>query len=211
MVLMTIKKFPHTQSIGLYPIVDSSEWVEKLLPLGVKTIQLRVKNVQGVALANIIRDSVSLAKKWQAQLFINDYWQLAIEYGAFGVHLGQEDVLQTDIDRIYTAGLHLGISTHCPDEVKLAKTLAPSYIACGTIFPTTSKAMPLPPQGLTQLAYWCQTLDYPVVAIGGINAQNIKAVMATKAAGIAMISAITQASDPIKATRYFLQILAEGG
>ena len=184
--------------LGLYPIIDSSDWIEKLLPLGITTIQLRIKNKTGKALEKEIQRAVQLAEHHQARLFINDYWELAIRYGAYGVHLGQEDLAHANINAIHRAGLRLGISTHSPYEIARARALCPSYIAFGPIFPTTSKAMSFPPQGLERLQYWQRCLDYPVVAIGGIGLSEFDAVLATGVSGIAMISAITLAPDPIQ-------------
>lgn len=201
----TVKPFKHCRQIGLYPVVDSSHWVEMLLPLGIKCIQLRIKNAHPAQLREDIKHSISLAKKFDALLFINDYWELAIELGADGLHLGQEDLLTADIGKIQAAGLYLGISTHCPDEVARAVAISPSYIACGPIYPTTSKVMPFQPQGIKQLQHWRRTLHYPLVAIGGINLQRTPEVLATGVDGIALISAITQAPDPIATTQQFLQ------
>jgi hydroxymethylpyrimidine kinase/phosphomethylpyrimidine kinase/thiamine-phosphate diphosphorylase len=180
-----------------------------LLPLGVKTLQLRIKNKQGLELENEIKRSIMLAEKYQANLFINDYWEMAIRYGAYGVHLGQEDLETADMTAIRQAELRLGISTHCYYEVARAHALNPSYIACGPIFTTTSKVMSFAAQGIAQLKRWRRTLNYPLVAIGGINAERIPDVLATKVDGIAMISAITQAKDPIATTKSLMNVMEQ--
>jgi hydroxymethylpyrimidine kinase/phosphomethylpyrimidine kinase/thiamine-phosphate diphosphorylase len=196
------------KEIGLYPIVDSSHWLEKLLPLGVKTIQLRIKDKEGVELENEIKRSVALAKKYQANLFINDYWELAIRYNAHGVHLGQEDLDTANIEMIHNSGLYLGISTHSDAEVARAHALKPSYIAFGPIFPTTSKVMSSPAQGIDQLKRLRhQLLNYPLVAIGGITLERLPEVLATHVDGIAVISAITQAEDPIAMTKKLMAVV----
>lgn len=105
------------QNIGLYPVIDSVQWIEQLLPLGVTHIQLRIKNKFGAELEREVEQAIKLARQHQKNLFINDYWQLAIKYGAYGVHLGQEDLQTADIAAIHAAGLRLGISTHCYEEV----------------------------------------------------------------------------------------------
>lgn len=192
-------------SSKLYPIVDSFTWIEKLLPLGVSTIQLRIKNKE-LDVEHEVKQSIELAKIYQARLYINDYWQLAIRYQAYGVHLGQEDLNSADVNAIYQSGLHLGISTHNHDEINRAQSIKPSYLAIGPIFPTNSKIMPFLPQGIEKLSYWCQTLNYPLVAIGGINLTNINQVMSTNVNAIAMISAITQSVDPIQTTKLFLDL-----
>lgn len=190
--------------LGLYPVVDSVEWVEYLLQRNVKTIQLRIKNKSANEIEPEIIDSIKLAKKYQAQLFINDYWQLAIKHQAYGVHLGQDALVFADFQAIWQAGLRLGISTHSYYEMACAHAIGPSYVAFGTIFFTTSKVMHFAPQGLARLKYWCELLHYPVVAIGGINLQNYKDVLMTGVNGIALISAITKTRDPEQTIKLFL-------
>ena len=195
-------------NIGLYPIVDSSEWISKLLPLGVKTIQLRIKNKKGNALAKEIRTSCEYARKYQAHLFINDHWKIAIQEGAYGVHLGQEDLNFADITAIYQAGLRLGISTHCYFEVAHAHRYRPSYIAFGPIYPTTSKRMSFSPQGLFKLKVFRKLLQsYSVVAIGGIDEKNIIPVLETGVDGAAMISSITKSKYFSQQTKNLLAIV----
>lgn len=198
-----------TCHMGLYPVVDRSHWLEKLLPLGVKTIQLRIKDLQEKQLEEEIKRSVFLAKKYGATLFINDYWSLAIQYGAAGVHLGQEDLFEADIDKIRQSGLYLGISTHCYYEVARAHMFHPSYIACGPIYSTTSKRMSFNPQGIEQLQRWRRTLQYPLVAIGGISLERLPNILKTKVEGISLISAITKAADPVMVTKRFLKRIRE--
>ncbi|MAD16766.1 MAG: thiamine phosphate synthase [Alteromonadaceae bacterium] len=210
------KSFPSIgdEPLGLYPVVDRALWLETLLPLGVSTIQLRVKDLTGQPLEEEIKRAVEIAKHFKCRLFINDYWQLAIKHGAYGVHLGQEDLVaaaqdeSNPIKQLLEAGLRLGISTHCHYEVARAHALKPSYIAYGPVFATQSKDMPWIPQGLTELAYWQQLLDYPVVAIGGIDLERAKVIHALGVSGIAMISYITQAANPIKVTQSLLRALS---
>lgn len=186
------------EELGLYPVVDSADWIARLLACGVKTIQLRVKDLQGDALRQEVERAVALGREFNAKVFINDYWQLAIELGAYGVHLGQEDLDIADMDAIAKAGLRLGVSTHTYYEVARAHGLRPSYIAIGPVYPTNSKQMPYSPQGLMQLRRWVGILggDYTLTAIGGIDVKRAAAVLQTGVKSIAMISAITQAENP---------------
>jgi hydroxymethylpyrimidine kinase/phosphomethylpyrimidine kinase/thiamine-phosphate diphosphorylase len=201
------------QPVGVYPIVDSLAWLEKLLPnakeSGLTTVQLRLKNTQPDQLANSVQQGVKLAQRYQVRLFINDHWRLAIKYGAYGAHLGQEDIknLQpADYQQLLTAGIRLGISCHSYFEMAIAHSLRPSYLAFGPIFPTLTKKLAYQPQGIARLAYWQQLLTYPLVAIGGINASNINQVAATGVSGCAMISAITQAADPLTQTKQLIKV-----
>lgn len=197
------------KSIGLYPVVDSVDWVKWLLPIGVTSIQLRIKNKHGIELEHEISESIKIAKEYDARLFINDYWEIALKHDAYGVHLGQEDINTADINLIRNAGLRLGISTHNEDEIARAYALKPSYLACGPVYPTTSKIMPHQPLGIHQLKEYQQSLNYPIVAIGGIAMHNIKNVLATSVNGIALISAITKAHDPIHATQQLLKAVSQ--
>jgi len=202
----TPKKFPDCgpEPLGLYPVIDSVAWLETLLPLGVTTIQLRIKDKTSYALDHEIKAAIALANQYRVRLFINDYWQLAIRYGAYGVHLGQEDLLDANIEQIHQSGLRLGISTHCYYEVARAHAIRPSYIACGPIYPTTTKIMPFNPQGIENLKRWRRTLDYPLVAIGGINLDRMPFVHAAQVDGVALVTAITNAPDPVTVTRQLL-------
>lgn len=196
---------PCADELGLYPIVDRARWLERLLPLGVKVIQLRIKDLTGNDLKKEILQSVKIASQFNCQLFINDYWQLAIECGAYGVHLGQEDIDEADLSAIANAGLRLGLSSHCFYEVARAKTISPSYIAFGPVYKTQTKDMPWVPEGETGLAYWRKQLsNFPVVAIGGIHNERFEKVKAQGVDSIAMVSAITQHKKPEAACSNYL-------
>ncbi|ABK48168.1 thiamine-phosphate pyrophosphorylase [Shewanella sp. ANA-3] len=189
--------------LGIYPVVDNLLLLEQLLAAGVKTVQLRIKSnaLKSDELEAQIQTAIALGKHYEAQLFINDHWQLAIKHGAFGVHLGQEDLAVTDLNAIHAAGLALGISSHGYFELLRAHQHAPSYIALGHIFPTTTKQMPSAPQGLFKLTHYVELLNthYPLVAIGGIGPSNLLLVKATGVSNIAVVRAITEANDPVMA------------
>jgi hydroxymethylpyrimidine kinase/phosphomethylpyrimidine kinase/thiamine-phosphate diphosphorylase len=211
--------FPACQPLGLYPVVDDVAWLERLLPMGIKTIQLRIKRpdegtgpVQAIAdeamLRSQIARAVALANRYDVQLFINDHWALAIECGAFGVHLGQEDLDAADLAAIAGAGLRLGISTHSDFEIARAHQLRPSYIAIGPIYPTTTKQMVFAPQGLDRLQRWVRLLGphYPLTAIGGIDLQRAPGVLATGVGSCAVVRAVTQAPELASAVHQWLAI-----
>ncbi len=186
--------------IGFYPVVDHVDWLEKLAQLGVKTIQLRLKDLSLSDLEVQIKKANSIAKAYDLSLFINDHWQLAIKYQCFGVHLGQEDLDTADLHKIAQAGLCLGVSTHNYIELARALTLKPSYIALGPIYPTTTKEMKFNAQGLEKLRIWrklCQ--ETPLVAIGGIFEPQMSDVWQCGVDGVAVVSYITKAQDLQKA------------
>lgn len=214
------------KKLGLYPVINSLYWLKRLLPLGLEIIQLRVKNLAEDELEQVIIEAVSLAKHYDTRLFINDYWQLAIKHGAYGVHIGQEDLADADLRQIQQAGLRLGISTHGCYEFLLAQQLQPSYLAVGAIFPTKTKDMTGQIQGidnLTQLLALrrthaestnlndCAQQDnsdiIPVVAIGGINLARAPQVLATGVDSIAVVTAITEATCPEDAVAQLVALI----
>jgi hydroxymethylpyrimidine kinase/phosphomethylpyrimidine kinase/thiamine-phosphate diphosphorylase len=198
-------------ALGVYAVVDSAAWVRRVLAAGIRTVQLRIKDPAEPTLAAQIAESIAIARATPgAQLFINDHWQLALQHGAYGVHLGQEDLDTVDLQALRQAGVRLGLSTHSYWEVARAWALRPSYIACGPIFATQSKDMPWIPQGLDNLRYWASVLPVPVVGIAGLDATNMAAVAATGAAGGAVITAITRATDPDAACRELMAELVRG-
>ncbi|MEW5562914.1 thiamine phosphate synthase [Enterobacter asburiae] len=200
---------PHR--LGLYPVVDSVEWIKRLLEAGVRTLQLRIKDKRDEEVEADVIAAIALGRRYRARLFINDYWRLAIKHKAYGVHLGQEDLEVTDLDAIRQAGLRLGVSTHDDMEIDVALAVRPSYIALGHVFPTQTKQMPSAPQGLTQLAAHVERLkDYPTVAIGGISLARAPSVLATGVGSIAVVSAITEAPDWQIATAQLLEMAGAG-
>ncbi|EGT0043125.1 thiamine phosphate synthase [Cronobacter sakazakii] len=209
--MMTPLFAPVPRRLGLYPVVDSVEWVTRLLDAGVRTVQLRIKDKTEAEAEADVAAAIALGQRYHARLFINDYWRLAIKHQAYGVHLGQEDLQTADPDAIRRAGLRLGVSTHDDMEIDVALAVRPSYIALGHVFPTQTKQMPSAPQGLAQLAAHVKRLgDYPTVAIGGISLERAPAVLETGVGSIAVVSAITQAPDWRGATQRLLELAGVG-
>lgn len=203
---------PLTNPIGFYPVVPDAAWVQRLLGWGVRTIQLRIKakDHSPADIAQQVQRAVAAGRSVPgAQVFINDHWQLALAAGAYGVHLGQEDLslAEADLNALRAAGVRLGLSTHTPAELARAHAVQPSYLAIGPIYPTTLKVMPYEPVGLERLKAWAaQAAPYPVVAIGGISLERIPGVMACGVAGVAVVSAVTLAADPEQAARQGLAL-----
>lgn len=180
----------------LYPIVNDVTWIERLLKTGVELIQLRLKSRDNANREEEVKKAIELGRQYDAMVIINDDWELAIKYGAYGVHLGQDDLYTADMHAISNAGLRLGVSTHSLYEVARAQAFSPSYIAIGTINRTTSKEMDYPPLGITRLAELRSLIDVPVVAIGGISLENARDCFSSGADYCAVISDITQSPDP---------------
>ena len=194
---------PLIAPIGFYPVVPTANWVLRLLGCGVRTIQLRAKAVDHSAqtLEREVRAAVEAGRAVPgAQVFINDHWQLALDAGAYGVHLGQEDLDTADLNALRAAGLRLGLSTPTLAELARAHAVGPSYLAIGPIYPTTLKVMPYEPVGLERLKAWVpHAAPYPVVAIGGISLERLPGVIACGVDGVAVVSAVTLAADPQQA------------
>ncbi|MCJ8314360.1 MAG: thiamine phosphate synthase [Saccharospirillaceae bacterium] len=199
------KAFELCAPLELYPVVDSVLWIKKLAQWGVKTLQIRIKDQTGEELENSIKQATLICKEHDIQFFVNDYWQLAIKYNAYGVHLGQEDIQVADIELIRKAGVKIGISTHGETEFCIAKSIKPSYIAIGAIFPTDTKEVQV--VGLDNLSKWVEVLtpNYPLCAIGGIGFKNIKTVLDSQVGSVALVSAICSANEPQKATKSLLE------
>jgi thiamine-phosphate pyrophosphorylase len=197
--------------LGLYAVVPSAEWVERVAALGVRTIQLRVKDAPAARLANEIAKSVEAGQRHGARVFINDHWREAIAAGAYGVHLGQEDLDTAELGAIASAGLRLGLSTHGYYEMLRALHYAPSYLAFGAVFPTATKTVASAPQGLARLARYARVIGpkVPLVAIGGITLDTLAAVLDTGVGSAAVVSAVTGAPDPAEAVAALERIFAD--
>ncbi|QFT32601.1 Thiamine-phosphate synthase [Labrenzia sp. THAF82] len=180
-----------------YLIVDSASWISRLVPLGVKLVQLRIKDADGDLLRSQIARSKAICAEYGCQLIVNDHWKLAIETGCDFVHLGQEDLAVADINAIRNAGLRLGVSTHDGAELDTALAVQPDYIALGPVFSTTTKELKWAPQGLEKISGWKQQIGgLPLVAIGGISLERLPGIFENGADSAAVISDITNSQDP---------------
>lgn len=189
-----------------YPVVDSAGWVQRLLPLGVKLVQLRIKDAPEARLRAEIGNALAACRTHAAQLVVNDHWQLALDAGADFVHLGQEDLEDADLPALRRRGVRLGISTHDEAELVRALALAPDYIALGPVYPTTLKQMPWAPQGLPRIGEWKAKIGtLPLVAIGGITLERAQGCFDAGADAVALVSDITRHPEPDARTVAWLQ------
>jgi hydroxymethylpyrimidine kinase/phosphomethylpyrimidine kinase/thiamine-phosphate diphosphorylase len=204
--------FPAVSRIGFYPIVPDLTWLKRLVDAGVPSIQLRMKDVPAEQILQSMREAVAYCRERGVQLFINDYWELALECHAFGVHLGQEDLDQLsprDIRTMQKNGLRLGISTHSYEEAARAVALRPSYIALGPIFPTTCKSMTFGPQGMERVREWKALCgDIPLVAIGGLKLEHAPTLLEYGASGLSVISDVLSHVNPEARVRDWLNSFA---
>jgi thiamine-phosphate pyrophosphorylase len=181
-----------------YPIVDSAAWAARLVGVGARLIQLRVKDKDAASVACETRAALEVCRAAGATLVVNDYWRVAIEEGAPWVHLGQGDLAEgADVGAVRRAGLKLGISTHDEAELARAMALEPDYVALGPIYPTILKSMAHPPQGLARIGEWKRRIGAtPLVAIGGLNVERAVACLAAGADVVSVVTDITLNADP---------------
>jgi len=189
-----------------YPIWDEISWFERLLPLGVKLVQLRVKDRPDAELRDIVRRAKALCETHGAQLIVNDHWRIAIDAGCDYVHLGQEDLDTADVAAIRRAGIRLGLSTHDHAELDRALGFDPDYVALGPIYPTILKKMKWREQGLDKLKEWRRRVGArPLVAIGGFTVERAAGAFAAGADVVSVVTDITLNADPEARTRAWIE------
>jgi len=188
-----------------YPIVPDVAWLKRLAPLGVGTIQLRIKDAAPDDLRAKIGEALTIARTHGCQLVVNDYWQAAIDAGADAIHLGQEDLAAADLDAIRRAGARIGVSTHSPEELETALAADPYYVALGPIYETKLKPMTFAPQGLDRIGEWKRRIGaLPLVAIGGMTPERAGGVLAAGADSVAVITDFLSAPHPEARVRLWL-------
>ena len=197
------------KALGLYAVLPDAAWVGRMARASVPTVQLRFKSDDVRAVEREVKAAVQAVRGTDALLFINDHWQVAIDAGAYGVHLGQEDMDVANLAAIRAAGLRLGLSSHGYAEMLRADRASPSYIAMGAVFPTTLKRMATAPQGPGRLHAYARLMrNYPLVAIGGIDGDRLPQVMGSGVGSVALVRAITAAAKPEEAAA---QLMAQLG
>ncbi|SUA99206.1 Thiamine-phosphate synthase [Pannonibacter phragmitetus] len=192
-----------------YLIVDSADWIARLVPQGVKLVQLRVKGCEPEELRRQIREAKAVCEAHGATLVLNDYWQMAIDEGCSWLHLGQEDLAEADLAAIRRAGLKLGLSTHDEAELETALAAKPDYVALGPVYPTILKEMKWVPQGLERLGIWKSRIGaLPLIGIGGLTPERAEAALAAGADSAAVATDITRNTDPEARVREWLAATA---
>ena len=186
---------------GLYPILPNGAWVERLASSGLNALQIRIKDPDPKTLESEIFRAIQCTCNTPTRLYVNDHWKLAIRYGAYGVHLGQDDMSEDALRCIARANLRLGLSTHSYFELARALSANPSYVAIGTLFHSTSKIMEHEPLGLELLRRLALLSPVPVVAIGGIRLEHADAIQKAGAIGMAAISEVTESPHPEETAR----------
>ncbi len=190
-----------------YPIFDHSDWIRRMLPLGIKLVQLRIKDQPDDVVRQEIEQSQALCRKHGAVLVVNDYWQAAIDAGCDWVHLGQEDLDEADLTAIRKAGLKLGVSTHVDDELERVLSMDPDYVALGPVYPTILKKMKWHQQGLPRVTEWkARVGDTPLVAIGGMSVERAPGVFSAGADIVSVVTDITLNADPETRVQQWIEV-----
>lgn len=190
-----------------YPIFDSCDWLRRMLPLGVKLVQLRIKDAPLDIVRREIVEAKALCDAHGAVLVVNDYWHIAIDAGCDWVHLGQEDMDDADLNAIRRADIKLGFSTHDDDELERALSFAPDYLALGPVYPTILKKMKWHQQGLPRVTEWKKRIGaIPLVGIGGMRVDRAAGVFAAGADIISVVTDITLHDDPEARVKSWLEV-----
>ncbi|HET6681135.1 MAG TPA: thiamine phosphate synthase, partial [Gemmatimonadaceae bacterium] len=172
-----------------YPIVDSADWIRRLVSSGITLVQLRIKHRPADVIAREVRAALRICNAHDAQLVVNDHWEAALAEGAEYLHLGQSDLDDADLPAIRARGVRLGVSTHDDAELERALSIDADYVALGPIFPTSAKVMPWAPQGLERIGEWKRRIGRrPLVAIGGITLERASKCREAGADCLAVIS-----------------------
>lgn len=188
-----------------YPIVPDIVWLKRLVPVGIRTVQLRLKDTAADEVRRQIGESLEVCIRHDCQLIVNDYWREAVSLGADYVHLGQEDLAEADVGVLQARGIRLGISTHSHEELAIALAAKPDYVALGPIYETKLKAMKWGPQGLDTIGDWkARIAPLPLVAIGGITPERAPGVIAAGAQTVAVITDFLTHPEPEKRVETWL-------
>ena len=189
-----------------YPIFDHTDWLRRMLPLGVKLVQLRIKDQPDAMIRAEIATARDLCRAHGAVLVVNDYWQIAIDASCEWLHLGQEDLDQADLPAIRKAGLRLGVSTHDDDELERVLGMDPDYVALGPVYPTILKQMKWHQQGLPRVTEWKARVGaIPLVGIGGMSVERAPGVLAAGPDIVSVVTDITLNADPEARVRQWIE------
>ena len=204
------------EAFGLYlvmtdPVVGYAACAEAAVQTGVRLLQLRMKRQPREAILRTAREVAAIVRGSETRFFLNDDPELAAEAGANGVHLGQTDMPLAEARRRFPTLRGFGLSTHNEEQARAAISCQPDYIGVGPIYPTPTKEIPDPVVGLDRLAKIVSESPLPCVAIGGIDAHTLPAVLNAGARTFAVVRAVCQDPDPASAIRRLQAIAAPFG
>ncbi len=201
------------ESLLLYAVTDRAwlngetlyEQVEKAIKGGVTFIQLREKNLDEESFLAEALEIQKLCRKYNMPIIINDNVEIAKKINADGVHVGQRDMKAGNVRTILGDDKILGVSAQTVEQALLAENEGADYLGVGAVFPTGSKA-DADDVSYETLKAICEAVSIPVVAIGGISAENVSKLKGSGISGIAVISAIFAAEDIESATKELKQL-----
>lgn len=199
----------------LYAVTDRTwsgeqtlyEQVEAALKGGVTCVQLREKELDEAAFLQEAKDICALCRRYHIPFIVNDNVDIAVACGADGIHVGQEDMVAGEVRRRVGDAMILGVSVHTVEEARQAVHDGADYLGLGAVFPTSTKADADQMTSET-LRDICSAVDMPIVAIGGINRDNLLSLAGNGVDGAALVSAIFSAED-IERNCQELRALAE--
>lgn len=198
--------------LSLYLVTDNSDEVEKFLKTieegikgGVTVVQIREKTADTLDFYNLALKVKKITAKYNVPLIINDRVDIALAIDADGVHVGQSDMPGDVTRKLIGENKILGISAATIDEAKKAQKDGADYIGTGAVFPTATKD-DAPSVTKNELKEIVNSIDIPVVAIGGINLENASQLTDTGIAGLSVVSAIMSSDNPKKSSEELLKI-----
>jgi thiamine-phosphate pyrophosphorylase len=196
----------------LYLVCDEQpdEFLATVLGAGVDIIQLRMKDAPDGAILAAGRRFAGAAERFGALFILNDRPDLVAASGADGVHVGQDDMAVVQARAIVGPDRLIGLSTHSPEQVDTAAGLDVDYIGVGPVHATPTKPG-RPAVGLELVGYGAEHASVPFFAIGGISAENVDAVRSAGGKRIAVVRALTEASDPARAARRLREGISTAG
>jgi thiamine-phosphate pyrophosphorylase len=200
-------------SFGLYlvmtaPAAGYARCAEAAVQAKVRYLQLRMKNQSREAVLETARTVASICRGTATRFIVNDDPALAVEAGADGVHLGQDDMPIPSARKRFPDLACFGLSTHNEAQARAAESVKPDYIGVGPVFATPTKAIPDPTVGLERLGKIVAASPLACVAIGGIDADTLPAVLKAGARNYAVVRAVCGAPDPLSAIRRLQEIEA---
>jgi len=185
--------------------------LEQAIEGGVSLVQLRAKKLKTHEFFELSLKARESTKKKSIPLIINDRIDIALSCKADGVHLGQEDLPVSYARKILGEKKLIGVSVNTENEAEEAEKRGADYLGVGPIYFTQTKKDIKPPLGLEGLREIRKRVRIPILAIGGINAENAREIIEAGADGIAVVSAILATENTIKATRELAQAIRQKG
>ena len=198
-------------AFGLYlvithPRTSFETCAEAAVQARVRYVQLRMKEASREEILREAKKIRSITAGTNTLFIVNDDPSIADEVDADGVHLGQTDMLPAEARRLYPKLKHIGLSTHSFSQAQKALLQAPDTIGVGPVFTTPTKKIPDPVLGCTEAGRIIKSVEIPAIAIGGIDAGTLPAVLAAGAVNFAVVRDVCSSPHPYDAIRRLIDI-----